>query len=141
MPLGALMSTLSFLLALLFSYSIIAEELSFPAVFPEFAKLSLDASVKKKDSKKFADLSNDQDRYYLSVPIGKISQTQFNSLNAFYGSQSKVTYDGSRNYDLSDFLPASIQTVINKTFSPFFITPRACIPKNTKNVLDLFSPL
>ncbi len=114
------MRTFNFLVALLFSTSVFAGELSFSTVFPEFADLNIAANVEKKNSKKFAELSYEQDRYYLSVQLGKVSQAQFDSLNAFYGSPSQVAYETSRKYDLSDFLPPSIQAVINQSFSPIF---------------------
>ncbi len=112
------MRTFNFLLTLLISTSVFAGDLSFSVVFPEFAKLNIAANVEKKESKRFAELGYEQDRYYLSVNLGKISQTQFNSLQAFYGSRSQVSYESTRNYDLSDFLPPSIQAVTNQTFAP-----------------------
>ncbi len=114
------MRTFNFLLALLISTSVFAGDLSFSGVFPEFAKLNITANVEKKDSKKFAEFSYHQDRYYLSVSLGKVSQTHFDSLHAYYGARSQVAYDSQHNYDLSDFLPPSMQAVINQSFAPIF---------------------
>lgn len=109
---------------------------SFSEVFPEFSTLNLSATMEKKDSKKFADLSYEQDRYYLSVQFGKVSQTQFDALKSFYGSRSQVAYQDTRSYDLSDFLPPSIQAVINQTFSPIFHNTDGLYSEKYEYLLD-----
>lgn len=58
-----------------------------------------------------------QDRYLLSVGIGRVNAQQFAKLKALYGGLSAVSYDSQRNYNLIDFLPPAIQATVNKTFT------------------------
>ncbi len=94
------------------------ESLPFEETFPEFAQLSIGARVEKKTSSKFDSLYSEQDKYYLSVSLEKLSKPQFDALRAQYGSRSQVPYQPERNYNLSDFLPPSMQAVIDQTFTP-----------------------
>lgn len=113
------MRSIHFVFIFLWAFTSYAnEDLVFSKVFPEFSQLQIETVVQKKSSSKFAELYNDLDRYYLAAPLGTLTQQQFDYLIQFYGSRSKVSYEASRNYDLTDFLPPSIQAVINQTFNP-----------------------
>ena len=113
------MRTFSFLFLTFLTLSgFAATDLSFSQEFPEFAKLNLSAQVEQKTSKKFENLYELQNQYALKVNLGQISKIQYEYLMAHYGRRSQVSYDAKRNYDLSDFLPPSMQAVIDQTFTP-----------------------
>lgn len=113
------MRSIHFVFIFLWAFTSYAnEDLVFSKVFPEFSQLQIEASVQKKSSTKFSELYNEQDRYYLTTSLGPLTRQQFDSLIQHYGSRSQVSFDAERSYELSDFLPPSIQAVINQTFSP-----------------------
>lgn len=50
----------------------------------------------------------------IQVPLGKLSQEEFNKLQAYFPFQSQVKWDRNRQYDLVDFLSPVMQALSGK---------------------------
>jgi hypothetical protein len=88
-------------------------------VVPELARLGLPGlSVEKRMHPRLQNLFDPEDRYLLIIHLGPLSEAQFNAIRQLYGHHSPVSYVPGKAYRLRDFLPLSVQAVINKTFTP-----------------------
>ncbi|MEJ2308024.1 MAG: hypothetical protein P8Z31_00580 [Gammaproteobacteria bacterium] len=63
-------------------------------------------------------LFDPEDRYFLIIHLGPLSEAQFNAIRQLYGHHPPVSYVPGKEYRLRDFLPLSVQAVLNKTFTP-----------------------
>ncbi len=90
-----------------------------------FIGLGISLSPIKHFDSRLKNLPNEEDRYYLEVPLGNLSEEQFSGLQKIYGERSKVPYDSSRNYELIDFLDPEIQALVNNLYLPVFYDPSA----------------
>jgi hypothetical protein len=52
------------------------------------------------------------------VRFGKLSQGQFDALKGEFGGKSQVKFDASREYTAVDFLPPSLQALVNRDVDP-----------------------
>lgn len=93
-----------------------AETLNPADVVPEIAAAGISVTVTKLTDPRFSELSEVEDRYYLDIQLGRLTQAQYNTLKQMYGSHNFMVYEASRNYNLLDFLPASMQAVANQVF-------------------------
>lgn len=94
------------------------ELLNAASVVPEITALGIRAQVEKLVDPRFAQLRENEDKYFLNIKLGRLSQRQFAQLQALYGRQNFTTYRADREYNLIDFLPASMQAVANQVFKP-----------------------
>lgn len=107
----------SFFLAMVVLNSAFAREMLNPAdAVPEVVAAGIPVTVTKLTDPRFAALNEAEDRYYLDIQFGQLTQAQYNSLRQMYGNRNFMTYDPARSYNLLDFLPASMQAVANQTF-------------------------
>ena len=82
----------------------------------DLRKIGVTPTITKKTSAKIKNNEFAEDRYFLDIKFGKLTADQFKSLMKRYGNYSRVPYQANRVYDLIDFLPASMQGLVNKTF-------------------------
>lgn len=54
----------------------------------------------------------------LDVQFGKLSQPQFDALKKEFGGLSQVKFDAARDYGVIDFLPPTIQALVNRDIDP-----------------------
>lgn len=54
----------------------------------------------------------------LDVQFGKLSQPQFDALKAEFGGLSQVKFDAAREYSAIDFLPPTLQALVNRDIDP-----------------------
>ena len=67
------------------------------------------------------------------VRFGKVSQPQFEALKAEFGGQSKVPFEAGREYSAIDFLPPSLQGLVNKDLD----APKPIELKGTKGLREM----
>lgn len=91
-------------------------------VVPEFVAMGLNPEVYKQVDRRQLELYEEEDKYYLEIRFGKLTSDQFDSLKAYFGGFSQVTYSPEREYDLLDFLPPAIQAVANQVFEPVYLS-------------------
>lgn len=116
---GTKKSIFILLIALILPAIVSAKELlNAASVVPEITALGIRAQVEKLVDPRFAQLRENEDKYYLNIKLGRLSQGQFAQLQALYGRQNFTTYRADREYNLIDFLPASMQAVANQVFKP-----------------------
>lgn len=72
--------------------------------------------VKEARAQKFEGLTGTKALMHASTDVrfGKLTQPQFDALKAEFGGQSKVPFDAAREYSAIDFLPPSLQGLVNK---------------------------
>lgn len=88
-------------------------------VVPELTRLGLPGlRVEKRLHPRLQNLFDPEDRYFLMIHLGPLSETQFNAIRQLYGHHSTLSYIPGKEYRLRDFLPLSVQAVLNKTFTP-----------------------
>lgn len=98
--------------------SALAAQLDPSQIVPEVVALGITPTITKEVDKKLLDLEYSEDQYFLRINIGKVSPQQFEELIALYGGKSQVPYNPDKNYDFTDFLPPSVQAVVDQTFTP-----------------------
>ncbi len=54
----------------------------------------------------------------LDVRFGKLSQSQFDALKTEFGGKTQVKFDASREYTAIDFLPPTLQALVNRDVDP-----------------------
>lgn len=109
--------SLFFLFIVMLSFGAGAREQLNPAdVVPEIVNAGIHAEVTKYTDPRFANLNEAEDRYYLDIRLGKLSRGQYDLLRGMYGTRNFMTYSAERDYNLLDFLPASMQAVANQVF-------------------------
>ena len=87
-------------------------------VVPEILALGIRAQVEKLTDPRLQNLRNSEDKYFLNIKLGRLSAQQFAQLQRLYGRKNFTTYQANRDYNLIDFLPASMQAVVNQVFTP-----------------------
>lgn len=72
--------------------------------------------VKEARTQTFTGLTGHKPLMHASTDVrfGKLTQPQFDALKAEFGGQSKVPFDANRSYSAIDFLPPSLQGLVNK---------------------------
>lgn len=86
---------------------------------PELMRMGLEGlSVEKVFHHRLEKFLDPEDRYFLVVRLGRLTETQFNRIDKLYGNRSPADYNPEREYRLKDFLPPVVQAVLNKTFTP-----------------------
>ena len=97
---------------------------------PELVKMGIPVTVKKYKDPRFDNLEFTEDKYYLDVQLGQLTLDQFNQLINLYGRVNSVEFNSEKSYNLIDFLPLTVQSVVNKTFTPVNIDFRTVINKS-----------
>lgn len=77
------------------------------------------ASVKKielklDDPAATKELAREHGNFSYEVSFGKISRSQFQRLMDYFRKAEPLSYDKNTSYDLTDFLPAKMQALLNK---------------------------
>jgi hypothetical protein len=88
------------------------------AVVPEIVRMGIPVTVRQLVDNKFQDLSYDEDKYYLEIKLGSLTEKQFIQLQSIYGHYNYMKYQVGRSYDLIDFLPVTMQALVNQTYTP-----------------------
>ncbi len=68
----------------------------------------------------------------LEVQFGRLSQPQFDALKKEFGGLSQVKFDAAREYGAIDFLPPTLQALVNRDIDP----GKATTIKGTKRLND-----
>lgn len=95
------------------------ESVSAEVAVPELYRLNLPhLEIIKYSDPRLSNLYYEEDQYFLVVKLGQLTKKQFREIHHLYGDLSQVSYDPDKEYELRDFLPPSMQAVLNKTFTP-----------------------
>lgn len=97
---------------------------------PELVKMGIPVTVKKYKDPRFDNLEFTEDKYYLDVQLGQLTLDQFNQLINLYGRVNSVKFNSEKSYNLIDFLPLTVQSVVNKIFTPVNIDFSSVINKS-----------
>lgn len=84
----------------------------------DFANYGIQARVTQKSDARLQKLEYKEDQYYLEVKLGRLSQSQYQSMLTHFGNSSRVPYDAAKEYDLIDFLHPAMQATVNQVFLP-----------------------
>lgn len=106
------------LLSPLFSLTLWATStVSIQESFPESLNWGLEPKITKEYDARFNELYEEEDRYFLKIDLGILTRDQFQNLKNHFGNKSEVPFSSLKNYQLSDFLPPSVQAVIDQSFN------------------------
>lgn len=98
-------------------------------VIQDFAQFGIAAQVRKLQSPRLEKLEYSEDKYYLEVTLGRLTQDQYKAMRALYGNISQVPYSATKVYDLLDFVHPAIQATANQVLEP--------ITYDTESLFDL----
>lgn len=82
----------------------------------ELKPMGITPMIQKRSPVQLKNLEFPEDQYLLDIKLGKLTDVQFNKLNARFGALSKVPYQATRVYELADFLPPVVQSLLGHTY-------------------------